>query len=57
MAQILTVPLFFDVTDPITGLVSTTLADSILTQNANPGGTTLTIAGNLYVTGALRDSA
>ena len=52
----LTVPLFFDVTDPITGLTSTTLADSILTQNANPGGTTLTVAGNLYVTGALRDS-
>ena len=52
----LTVPLFFDVTDPITGLTSTTLVDSILTQNANPGGTTLTIAGNLYVTGALRDS-
>jgi hypothetical protein len=42
----LTVPLFFDVTDPVTGLVSTTLADSIMTQNANPGGTTLTIAGN-----------
>ena len=52
----LTVPLFFDVTDPITGLVQTTLVDSILTQNANPGGTTLTIAGNLYITGALRDS-
>lgn len=52
----LTVPLFFDVTDPITGLTSTTLADSILTQNANPGGTTLTVTGNLYVTGALRDS-
>ncbi len=52
----LTVPLFFDVTDPITGLTSTTLADSILTQNANPGGTTLTIAGNLYITGALIDS-
>ena len=52
----LTVPLFFDVTDPITGLTSTTLVDSILTQNANPGGTTLTIAGNLYVTGALRAS-
>ena len=52
----LTVPLFFDVTDPITGLTSTTLVDSILTQNANPGGTNLTIAGNLYVTGALRDS-
>lgn len=52
----LAVPLFFDVTDPITGLTQTTLVDSILTQNANPGGTTLTIAGNLYVTGALRDS-
>jgi len=52
----LTLPLFFDVTDPITGLTSTTLADSILTQNANPGGTTLTVTGNLYVTGALRDS-
>jgi hypothetical protein len=50
------VPLFLDVADPITGVVQTTLADSIMTQNANPGGTTLTIAGNLYVTGALRDS-
>ena len=52
----LTVPLFFDVTDPITGLTSTTLVDSILTQDANPGGTTLTVTGSLYVTGALRDS-
>ena len=52
----LTLPLFFDVFDPATGLTQTTLADSIMTQNANPGGTTLTIAGNLYVTGALRDS-
>ena len=52
----LTLPLFFDVFDPATGLTQTTLADSILTQNANPGGTTLTIAGNLYITGALRDS-
>lgn len=52
----LTVPLFLDVADPITGVVQTTLVDSIMTQNANPGGTTLTIAGNLYVTGALRDS-
>lgn len=52
----LTVPLFFDVADPITGVVSTTLADSIMTQDVNPNGTTLTIAGNLYVTGALRDS-
>ena len=52
----LTLPLFFDVTDPVTGVVSTTLVDSIMKQNANPGGTTLTISGNLYVTGALRDS-
>jgi hypothetical protein len=51
------VPLFFDVTDPITGLTSTTLVDSILTQNANPGGTTLTIAGNISVTGTFADSA
>ena len=53
----LTVPLFFDVTDPITGLTSTTLVDSILTQDANPGGTTLTIAGNISVTGTFADSA
>ena len=52
----LTVPLFFDVTDPVTGLTSTTLVDSILTQDANPGGTTLTIAGNISVTGTLADS-
>jgi len=52
----LTLPLFFDVFDPATGLTQTTLTDSILTQNANPGGTTLTITGNLYITGALRDS-
>ena len=53
----LTVPLFFDVTDPITGVVQTTLVDSILTQNANPNGTTLTIAGNISVTGTFADSA
>jgi len=53
----LTVPLFFDVADPITGLTSTTLVDSILTQDANPGGTTLTIAGNISVTGTFADSA
>jgi hypothetical protein len=52
----LTVPLFFDVTDPITGLTSTTLVDSILKQNANPNGTTLTIAGNISVTGTFADS-
>ncbi len=53
----LTLPLFFDVTDPVTGVVSTTLVDSIMKQNANPGGTTLTIAGNISVTGSFADSA
>ena len=52
----LAVPLFFDVTDPVTGVVSTTLVDSIMTQNANPGGTTLTIAGNISITGTLADN-
>ena len=49
----LTVPLFLDVADPATGVVQTTLVDSIMTQNANPGGTTLTIAGTLSVTADL----
>ena len=53
----LTLPLFFDVFDPATGLTQTTLVDSILTQDANPGGTTLTIAGNISVTGTFADSA
>jgi len=52
----LTLPLFFDVFDPATGLTQTTLVDSILTQDANPGGTTLTIAGNISITGTLADS-
>ena len=52
----LTVPLFFDVADPVTGVVSTTLVDSIMTQDVNPNGTTLTIAGTLSVTGAFRAS-
>ena len=52
----LTIPLFFDVTDPITGLVQTTLVDSIMTQDVNPNGTTLTIAGNISVTGTFADS-
>jgi hypothetical protein len=59
----LTVPIFFDVTDPLTGLTQTTLVDSILTQDANPAGTTITVAGRMNVTGeldvdaGLRDSA
>jgi|TARA_B110000046_G_scaffold184727_1_gene224016 hypothetical protein len=52
----LSIPLFFDVADPITGLVQTTLVDSIMTQDVNPNGTTLTIAGNISVTGTFADS-
>jgi len=52
----LDVPLFFDVTDPVTGLVQTTLVDSIMSQDANPAGTILTITGNLSVTGTYGDS-
>ena len=52
----LDVPLFFDVTDPITGLTQTTLVDSIMSQDANPAGTILTITGSLSVTGTYGDS-
>jgi hypothetical protein len=52
----LTLPLFFDVADPITGLVQTTLVDSIMTQDVNPNGTILTVAGNFRATGAIQDS-
>jgi hypothetical protein len=52
----LTLPLFFDVSDPVTGLTQTTLVDSIMTQDVNPNGTTLTIAGNISVTGTFADS-
>ena len=53
----LNVPLFFDVVNPGTGLNQTTLVDSIMTQDINPAGTTLTIAGNIVVTGTFADSA
>ena len=52
----LTVPIFFDVVNPLTGVIQTTLVDSIMTQDVNPNGTTLTIAGTLSVTGAIQDS-
>ena len=52
----LNVPLFFDVVNPGTGLNQTTLVDSIMTQDINPAGTTLTIAGNIVVTGTFADS-
>ena len=52
----LTLPLFFDVTNAATGLTQTTLVDSIMTQDVNPNGTILTVAGTLSVTGAIQDS-
>jgi len=52
----LAIPLFFDVTDPVTGRVDTELKDSILSQNAYPGGNTITVAGNLKVNAAIVDS-
>jgi len=52
----LTLPIFFSVTDPLTGRVDTELRDSIISQNAYPGGTTLTVAGNISVTGTFADS-
>lgn len=52
----LDVPIFIDVTDPSTGLTVTQLTNSIMSQNASPGGTMLTIAGNLSVTGTYTDS-
>ena len=52
----LTLPIFFSVTDPLTGRVDTELRDSIISQNAYPGGTTLTVAGNIVVTGSFTDS-
>ena len=52
----LTVPIFFDVTDPHTGLTHTTLVDSIMKQNQNPNGSKLTITGGLEVTDEIYDS-
>ena len=46
----LSIPIFFDVTDPNTGLTQTTLVNSIMTQDVI-GGTTLTVAGEMVVTG------
>ena len=36
----LTLPLFFETTDPLTGRIDTELRDSIIKQNAYPVGTT-----------------
>ena len=50
-------PVFFDVTDPVTGQTHSELRDSIISQDAVPGGTQITIAGTLQATGALKDSS
>ena len=52
----LQVPIFLDETRP-DGSIVTTLTNSIMAQDASPGGTTLTITGNLSVTGEYRDSS
>ena len=52
----LTLPLFFTTTDPITGVTYSELKDSIISQDAFPGGTQITIAGTLQTTGAFKDS-
>jgi hypothetical protein len=49
----LDIPLFFDVTDPITGLTQTTLVDSIMSQDAYPANSKITITGDLEITGEL----
>jgi len=51
----LNVPIFLDETRP-DGTIVTTLTDSIMAQDASPAGTTLTITGNLSVTGTYIDS-
>ena len=48
----LTIPIFFDVVEPVTGAITSTLVDSILTQDVI-GGTTLTVAGEMTVTGSV----
>jgi hypothetical protein len=52
----LSVPIFLDETRP-DGSIVTTLTDSIMAQDASPAGTTLTITGNISVTGTYTDSA
>jgi len=52
----LNLPIFFDVQDPVTGRVDSELRDSIMSQDAYPGGNILTIKGNLKVDGSFTDS-
>ena len=52
----LKIPLFFDTTDPITGITYSELKDSIISQDAFPGGSQITVTGTLQATGAIKDS-
>ena len=52
----LKIPLFFDTTDPITGITYSELKDSIISQDAYPGGAKIVIAGTLEAKWALEDS-
>ena len=51
------IPVFLDVTDPSTGQINSELRDSIISQDAVPGGTQITVTGTLQVTGPIKDSA
>lgn len=51
------IPVFLDVTDPSTGKTNSELRDSIISQDAVPGGSQITVTGTLQVTGAIKDSA
>ena len=50
------IPVFLDVTDPSTGKTNSELRDSIISQDAVPGGSQITITGTLQVTGAIKDT-
>ena len=52
-----TIPVFLDVTDPVTGQTHSELRDSIISQDAVPGGTQITIDGILEAKGSLKDSS
>ena len=53
----LKIPVFLDTTDPITGITYSELKDSIISQDALPGGSQITIAGTIQATGAIKDSS
>ena len=52
-----TIPVFLDVTDPLTGQTHSELRDSIISQDAVPGGSQITITGTLQATESIKDSS